>query len=133
MDIKRPALFVIMNHELTQAQQDDAVATLGVKTFIFLSPELSQLWCAIPPELEVLKEYLQPIKKWLCHNGNSGDYALIQGDPGGCFILANYCLARSIVPVYSTTKREAVEQKMSDSMVKMVRVFKHIKFRKYGI
>jgi len=133
MDIKRPAFLIIMNHELTQAQQDDAAATLGVKTFIFLSSELSQLWCAIPPELEVLKEYLQPIKKWLCYNGNSGDYALIQGDPGGCFLLANYCLECSMVPVYATTKRETVEHKMPDGTVKMTRIFKHVKFRKYGI
>ncbi len=131
MDIKRPALFVIMNHELTQSQKE-AAAAFGIKNIISLSSELSQLWCSIPPELEGIRDYLHPIKKWVGNNGNPGDYALIQGDPGGCFILANYCLVRSIVPVYSTTKREAVEQKMPDGTVKMVRIFKHVKFRKYG-
>lgn len=40
---------------------------------------------------------------------------------------------KGFVPVYSTTRREAVEEQQSDGAVRLVHNFKHQSFRKYGV
>jgi len=64
------------------------------------------------PELEDLRDYLNDILEWIDLNAQEGDYALIQGDYGATFIAVNHCLAKGIIPVYSTTHRIVREEKM---------------------
>ncbi|MEA3280185.1 MAG: CRISPR-associated protein Csx20, partial [Thermodesulfobacteriota bacterium] len=61
------------------------------------------------------------------------DYVLIQGDFGACYIMVRFAFEKGFVPVYSTTRREAVEKQQSDGAVKLVHQFKHQVFRKYGV
>jgi hypothetical protein len=50
-----------------------------------------------------------------------------------CFIRVNVAFETGLIPVYSTTEREAVEEQQSDGAVKLVHKFKHQSFRKYGV
>ena len=61
-----------------------------------------------------------------------GDYALIQGDFGACYIMVNFAFEQGLIPIYSTTVREAIEEPKDDGSVKLVHQFNHQIFRRYG-
>jgi hypothetical protein len=126
------ALFLIFNHHLTQIQKDDARLSLDIRQLVKLPPDLEQLWCQIPPDLPEIDDYLAPIKTWLSHQASKSDYVLIQGDFGATFIMVNFALEMGLIPVYSTSWRNAVEEHKDDGSVKLVHQFNHQIFRKYG-
>lgn len=123
-------MFLIFSHELTQAQIEDAEKRFGISKFISLPQDLAQLWSNVPPELENLGKYLSPLFEWLDHNASAGDYALVQGDYGATLMTVDYCFARGITPVYSTTERSLSEEKNGDAII-ATREFRHVAFREY--
>ena len=125
-------LFLFFNHDLTEHQKQDAIASLGVKRIVELPPSLKALWRSIPPELEALSDYISPFKKWLEAEACKGDYVLIQGDFGACYLMVRYCFEKGFVPVYSTTKREVIEKLLPDGSIELHHVFRHRRFRRYG-
>jgi len=127
------SLYLIFNHQTTCRQKHDARESLGVDKTIELPPDLDLLWRQIPPDLESIKNHLEPVKDWLASHAQKNDYILIQGDFGACYIMVSFSFEIGLIPVYSTTFREAVEEHGEDGTVKMVHRFKHNKFRKYGI
>jgi hypothetical protein len=132
MDKKMPkTLFLIFNHELTAPQREDAATSLGVQRFVDLPPELNSLWATVPPALERLMDYLEPLKRWLAKEAKRGDCILIQGDFGAAFVMVNVAFAMNLVPVYSTTDRLATEARNGDGSVKTTHLIRHVAFRKY--
>ncbi len=127
------SLFLIFNHEITPVQESDARDSLGVQRIINMPGDLKELWRQIPPALPKISAYLKPVKDWLAGHARKNDYVLIQGDFGACFIMVNVAFETGLIPVYSTTEREAVEEQQSDGAVKLVHNFKHQSFRKYGV
>ena len=123
-------LFLLFSHKLTQAQEEDAKKNLAITHFVSLPKELQSLWSDIPPELEDISDYLNPLKKYITDKLNNGDIILIQGDFGGGYEMINFAKSISLKPVYATTKRNAVE-KTIDGKVEKLSVFEHIKFREY--
>ncbi len=125
------SLFLIFNHQLTKIQEDDARSSLDVRLIINLPPDLEILWRQIPPDLPEIDDYLAPIKKWLTDRASESDYVLIQGDFGATFIMVNFALEKRLIPVYSTSRREAMEEQQPDGSVKLIHHFEHRMFRKY--
>lgn len=125
-------LLLVFNHTLTQAQHDAALRELEMTEFVTPPPSLQQLWSSIPPDAGALLPLLDPLYAWLEDVGEAGDYILIQGDFGACFLLINQALRLGLVPIYSTTVRQAVEVHLDDGRVRMEHTFKHVRFRKYG-
>ena len=123
-------MFLLFSHSLTDEQIKDGIENLKVTKFISLPENLQKIWSNIPPELETLKSYLNEIKNFIRLNGNSGDYILIQGDFGAVYEMVEFSKQNSFVPIYATTKREVIEKKEGDKVVKKS-IFKHIKFRRY--
>lgn len=121
--------FTIFSHLLTKEQILDAKNSFGVEQFISLPQELQALWSAVPPEIENIGEYITPFKTWLSQNAVNGDVALISGDFGATCCLAFWCVQNNITPVYSTTKREVIENFEDGKSVKKS-VFAHVRFRK---
>ena len=128
-----PALYLIFNHQITIRQKQDAHDSLSIDKIIELPPLLVTLWRQIPPDLESIKNYLEPLKNWLASHAQKNDYILIQGDFGACYIMINFAFEIGLTPVYSTTKREAVEQHGDDGTIKLVHNFKHQIFRRYEV
>ncbi|QTA92048.1 CRISPR-associated protein Csx20 [Desulfonema magnum] len=126
------SLFPVFNHQLTPEQESDARTSIGVGEIIALPPDLKELWGQIPPHLSELGDYLEPVKDWLASRAKAGDYVLIQGDFGACYIMVRFAFENRLIPVYATTKREAVEEHQEDGTVKMIHQFRHQIFRKYG-
>lgn len=127
------SLFLIFNHRLTEIQIKDAHRSLGVNRIIELPPDLEKLWQQIPVDLLKIDDYLSPIKTWLSERSSTSDYALIQGDFGATFIMVKFAFEKGLIPIYSSSRREAVEEHNDEGTVKLTHNFKHVMFRKYGV
>ncbi|MEA3360301.1 MAG: CRISPR-associated protein Csx20 [Thermodesulfobacteriota bacterium] len=126
-------LFLIFNHEITSVQESDAYSSLGVREITDLPLHLKELWRQIPPNLAEIKTYLWPVKTWLEQQAAESDYVLIQGDFGACYIMVNYAFEIGVIPIYSTTTRDATEEYDHDGSVRLIHQFKHQTFRRYGV
>ena len=123
-------MFLLFSHKLTSLQEEDAKKSLKVKEFIYLPPDLQDLWSNIPPDIEDLDNYLKPIFNYLKENIQKGDYALVQGDFGATCKVANFVKGLNAVAVYATTKRNSVEKNVDGKIVK-TSTFEHVRFRKF--
>ena len=128
-----PSLFLIFNHQLTPLQEEDVHASLGVHRIISPPSHLKDIWGTIPPDIPSLSSYLKPVQDWLSNQAKENDYVLIQGDFGACYIMANFAFEHGLIPIYSTTKREAKEEHNSDGSVHLVHRVEHVIFRRYGV
>ncbi len=126
------SLFLIFNHDITPVQESDAYSSFGVQQIINMPPDLKDLWRQIPPDLPKISAYLNPVKDWLAGQAKKNDYVLIQGDFGACFIMVNFAFEINLIPIYSTTEREAVEEHKEDGTINLSHQFKHRIFRKYA-
>lgn len=124
-------MLIILNHLLTPEQEKNASDEFGIDRFISMPDSLAEKWENVPPDMECLDEFLSPIFQWIDSSASQGDYAIIQGDFGSVYKCVSYCLKSGIIPVYSTTKRIAEEVK-TDEGTKIIRIFRHVRFRKYS-
>ena len=125
------SLFLIFNHTFTDVQREDAISSLGVSRIVDMPRDFKAIWSSIPPDMEFICYYLEPVQIWLRQKAEPGDYVLIQGDFGACYIMVNYAFTLGLVPVYSTTGRETKESVLKDGTVKVTRHFQHRFFRRY--
>ena len=128
-----PTLFLLFNHDLTPSQEAGAWSELQVGAIVKLPLELYNLWSQIPADLRSVSSYIGPIKRWLAAQAREGDYVLIQGDFGAVYLMVQFCLERGLIPVYSTTRRQADENHLPDGSVQMTHHFQHHIFRRYGM
>lgn len=120
-------LFILLNHELTDAQKSEAQNRFGIENFVRLANEK---WSNIPPELENLSEFLGEFKSALESNAKKGDYLLAQGDFGATYALVRFALKLGITPIYATTKRISIEE--NENGVKVIKKsFIHERFREF--
>ncbi len=127
-----PRLFLLFNHTVTLSQQENARSELGVDTIIEPPLELRHRWANIPPDVPGLRPWLQPMCDWLAEHAQPGDYVLIQGDFGACYLLVRFALENRYIPVYATTERHAKENNLENGRVILEHTFDHVRFRKYG-
>jgi len=127
-----PQLFLLFSHQLTPEQQADATQRLKVDTFRSLPPDLQAQWSQVPPELEQVDVYAQPIWDWLSEKAEGGDYVMVQGDFGITYATVRKALDLGLVPVYATTRRESSEVVAENGEVRKTLTFRHIRFRKYN-
>lgn len=123
-------LCLLFNHTLTSEQANDAKVSLFCDEFVSLPEQLQDLWSNVPPELESLSCYLQPIKEYIHANVQKDDFVLIQGDFGATYMMVNFVKNLGAIPVYATTSRNVVEATEGGKTIKRS-VFKHEKYRKY--
>ncbi|WP_456325673.1 CRISPR-associated protein Csx20 [Desulfonauticus submarinus] len=127
-----PNIYLLFSHKLTPEQERDLKQNWRVKEFIYLPPELQTLWSNVPPDLEAIDGYLEPIKKWLEENASQGDLVLIQGDFGAVYIMCKYAFSLGLIPVYATTERQIKEKITPEGKILIERIFRHKRFRIYG-
>ncbi len=127
-----PSLFLLFNHTLTEVQRTDALNSLRIREFIEPPEQIQQLWSDIPAEIGSINELLIPVREWLGNMASADDYVLIQGDFGACCQMADYARRLGLLPIYSTTRREAQEERLGDGSIRLVHRFRHVRFREYG-
>jgi len=125
-------LLLLFNHTPTAAQDEDARRSLGVEEIIHLPEFLRSVWNSVPPDAEKIYGYLEPIRSWVLEASRSGDYLLIQGDFGASYLMVKFAFEQGLIPVYSTTERDAVEEITEDGAVRLSHRFRHVRFRRYG-
>jgi hypothetical protein len=128
----RRTLFLIFNHTITDTQRADARSSLRVDRIVTLPPDLQEIWSNIPPDATEIRPLLEPLRMWLQSQAEQGDFVLIQGDFGACYLMVTATWEMGLVPVYSTTRRQASEEVQPDGSVTLVHRFEHVLFRKYG-
>lgn len=126
-------MFLLFSHKLTQEQVEDAKIALGVEKFVNLSEELQRVWSNIPTDIPRLEEFLKDIKKFLVDGARKDDFVLIQGDFGAVYEMVNFSKSLGLISVYATTKRETEEIKGNDNKIIKKSIFKHRRFREYGV
>jgi hypothetical protein len=99
-----PKLFLLFSHTLTDEQITDARQSLGATEFVPLPKNLQTCWSEVPPELERIDDYLQPVFTWLTDVAQAGDYLLVQGDFGAIYLTVSFALNHGLVPIYSNSK-----------------------------
>jgi len=127
-----PSLFLLFNHTLTEVQRADALDSLRIGEFIEPPEAVQKIWGDIPAENGSIYDLLTPIREWLGDMAFADDYVLIQGDFGACCLMVDYARRIGLMPIYSTTRREAYEELLEDGSVSLVHRFRHVRFREYG-
>lgn len=122
---------VLFNHQLTTDQEKEALNHLNVDKIIFPNDDVKNLWRNVPPASEMIIAYLNPVINWLKNTWKRGDYVLVEGDFGATFIVLQNAFSFGVIPVYATTKRDAIEKKLPDGTIRSNKVFKHVIFRRY--
>ncbi len=125
-------LFLLFNHSLTNIQAEQAKQELGVRKIHKPPPDISQLWANIPPDPESINDFLAPVFAWIDDKMAAGDFILVQGDFGACYLTIRHVSGSGVIPVYSTTERRAKEKQLDDGSVQLTHTFQHVRFRKYG-
>lgn len=120
-------MFILISHNLTPEQEEDAKRDRQVDEFIYVK---NSIWQNIPPENEKISNLLNEIKKSILKDAKKGDLLLVQGDFGATYIMVNFAFQNGLVPIYATSKREVVEIK-KDENITTIRKFRHIRFREY--
>jgi len=126
-------LLLLFSHELTDEQEVNAKETFGINNFIYMPDNIKKIWANIPPELENIRDYIQPVLDWVEETKADGDYILIHGDPGATFIAVNEAHRLGLIPIYATTKRVSIEEKDNDGNIRIMKIFKHVRYRKYEV
>jgi len=123
-------MFLLFSHTLSDEQAVDARDGLGVDEIVYLPQELQALWSGFDPSLERVDT--EEFERFLSKEANIGDIVLIQGDFGASFKMVQFALENKLIPVYATTKREVTELVEDGEKIKKS-IFKHVRFRKYGV
>ena len=124
---------IVMNHVLSDEQIADLRENWGATEILYLPKHLKDLISQIPPDLGELKTYIKPLLDYINEILKPGDLLIIAGEPGATFLIVNYALSKKYIPIYATTRREIIEEKLDNGKVHITRTFKHVRFRKYGV
>ena len=120
-------MFVLINHNLTEEQKDQALKVFGVEDIINIADDA---WSNISPSDENILYVLNRYKKELMLEAEAGDILLVQGDFGATYNMINFAKNIGIKAIYATTKR-IVQELAIDGKLVTRREFKHEKFREY--
>ncbi len=124
-------MILLFSHTLTDLQIKQAKKELNIEKFIYLPDNLQKIWSNVPPDLDNIKQYLQPICTWLKQTGEKDDYILIQGEFGAVYLCVNLAFELQLKAVYSTTTRNYKEILNKDGSISTKHTFKHVIFRRY--
>lgn len=118
-------LVLLFSHQLTEKQMIDAKENLECDEILYMPKELKDKWqnLGIEKDLEIFKNFLRKEAK-------AEDYILIQGEWGATYEMVNFCKNNNLIPVYSSTKREVIEKKDGEVVLKLSK-FIHRAFIRY--
>jgi len=123
-------MLLLFSHHLSVEQKNDALISHGIESFLPMPEDIQQLWSNIPPDIQDISGYLEPIMEFVAIQSSRGDAILIQGDFGATYTMVNFCKSLGLLPLYATTRRNVVESTVDGKTVK-TSVFEHILFREY--
>ena len=121
---------VLMSHDMSDTQKNDAYENLEVTKIIEAPPEIKKIWGNIDPISDLDIKNLDKVISWINEISNEQDYILVQGEFGATFYIVDYCFKNNLIPVYATSVRRVEEIREGDKVLTN-RVFVHEGYRKY--
>jgi CRISPR-associated Csx2 family protein len=129
---KLPSIFCLLNHELTERQLNELLATYETDKVVYPPDAVKNEWSNIPTDNHINKGCLNDIISWLkSANADAGDVIIIQGEFGATFAVVDYALQKGIIPLHSVTKRIEKEHREGETVYREY-VFEHVCFREYA-
>ncbi|MBF0234963.1 MAG: TIGR02221 family CRISPR-associated protein [Desulfamplus sp.] len=132
-DKKSSRMLLLLSHSLTSEQIADAKIAFKISEFMEMPDYVKAVWSQIPPDSPNLEEILDPVKAWLQKESSKGDIVVIQGDFGATFLMVGFAMENGLAPVYATTSRKFRESPGKNGIIKMEHLFRHRRFRHYGV
>lgn len=121
---------VIMSHEISEKQKEDAYSSLKVNKITICPEYIKNIWQSIKPIDQLPIDDINNVISWIKKFSKKDDYILIQGEFGATYYVVSYCLQNSLIPVYATSKRSVIEEIDGDKVITH-RIFEHVCFRRY--
>ena len=122
-------VFCLLNHELTPKQIEELQSSFNAEQIMYPSTQITSLWSGIPTDSELKKSHIEPVTSWL-QEADAGDVIVLQGEFSATFIIADFALKKSLIPVCAVTKRVSQEVREGEKVTKNY-IFEHICFRPY--
>lgn len=123
--------FILLNHQPGDEQMAELRKRFAITEFLYPTEEFQSLWSNLQPESGL--ELVQGIREWLANESQEADYLWIQGEWGLCFYLVCWGLSNKRIPIYASSRRQAVEKKLDNGTIQSIRKFKHVTFKHYKI
>ncbi|MFQ7447565.1 CRISPR-associated protein Csx20, partial [Intestinibacter bartlettii] len=76
---------VLMSHDMSDTQKNDAYENLEVTKIIEAPPEIKKIWGNIDPISDLDIKNLDKVILWINEISNEQDYILVQGEFGATF------------------------------------------------
>ncbi|MBE6051103.1 MAG: TIGR02221 family CRISPR-associated protein [Clostridium sp.] len=127
---KRKCVIPIISHDLMEIQKEQLKSEWNVNRIVELPSEIKKQWENISPSEEIDEHFIEEIKEFIIKETSRDDLVIVQGEWGITYKIINICFSLGRIPIYATTDREVTEEKINGE-VKINKVFKHVKFRKY--
>jgi len=124
---REKTLFLLMSHEMTTTQIDDARKNWSIGHIVKVP---SEHWGQIPADAASVCPSLEEVFAFLRQEAYPGDLLLVQGDFGATVAMVSFARRLGIEPIYATTRRVAHEKVQGERIV-TVRTFEHVRFRAY--
>jgi len=122
-----------LNHLLTAEQERDVKIAFREQAVSYPPQELQEFWGNISPDGPLPIERLSEITRWIAECSATGEYVLVQGEPGATVYIVAFCIASGRIPIYSTTRREFSSVTLPDGSIQNQHVFRHVGFRRYQL
>jgi len=127
--MKKDKIYILLNHQPTSEQLDDLKQFLRNEIEVIEpSKEIKEIWSNIDPELDE-KDRIQLaslIAKEIYKNECT--VAWVQGEFATTYYLVRQLRENEVLCVVATSKRVAIEEKISDGSTKKTSIFKHCQF-----
>lgn len=121
---------VLMSHDMSDIQKNDAYENLKVTEIIEAPSEIKAIWGNVDPISDLDISKLDKVISWIKNISEKGDYILVQGEFGATFYIVDYCFKSNLIPVYATSIRRVEETREGDRVLTN-RVFVHEGYRQY--
>lgn len=121
---------VLMSHDMSDIQKNDAYENLKVTEIIEAPAEIKAIWGNVDPISDLDISKLDKVISWIKNISEKGDYILVQGEFGATFYIVDYCFKSNLIPVYATSIRRVEETREGDRVLTN-RVFVHEGYRQY--
>lgn len=96
-------MLLLTEKPLTFERKEDAKENWGVVEFVTPPKKVYELWEIIPMMgAHRIKFTMKPVFEWFVENYTPGDYILIQGDVGACYLMVNFIFefGFEVTPMY---------------------------------
>jgi len=123
-------MILLFSHKLSDDQRLNAESIFGIREFVVLPEELQKIWSGIDPDEPSVKNISKAFQKFLLETSQANDVVLVQGDFGMVYNMVHFCKQNRLIPVYATTKRNAIEYTRGNKSIKKS-IFEFRRFREY--